>query len=131
MIDRISIDTDFFCAYLTSQKLVLATAESCTAGTIMASLSDIEGCGSFVDCGFVTYSRGSKQRLLNVQSSTIDTYTLTSEEVAREMALARCETAPRTSPLRRPVWQVRTPWMVFRLASFALPGPISFRKPKT
>lgn len=87
IIDSKSIDSEFLIAYLTSQKLVLATAESCTAGTIVATLSDIEGCGEFLECGFVTYSQESKKRLLNVQASTIDTYTLTSEEVAREMAV--------------------------------------------
>jgi len=84
-IDRIAIDSDPLVAYLTSQRLVVATAESCTAGTIVATLSDIEGCGEFLECGFVT-SRESKHQLLDVKSSTIDIYTLTSEEVAREMA---------------------------------------------
>ena len=67
-------------------KLMLATAESCTAGTIVAMLSDIEGCGAFMDCGFVVYSSDSKQRLLDVKPSTIETFNMTSEEVAREMA---------------------------------------------
>jgi PncC family amidohydrolase len=39
-----------------------------------------------MDCGYVVYSPESKKRLLNVQQSTIDTFNLTSEEVAREMA---------------------------------------------
>lgn len=86
-IEQTSIDADLINSYLTSQKLVLTTAESCTAGTIVATLSDIEGCGGFMDCGYVTYSQESKQRLLQVQSSTINTFTLYSEEVAREMAI--------------------------------------------
>lgn len=86
-IDNIIINAEFSKGYLTHHSIILATAESCTAGTIVSMLSEIEGCGKFMDCGFVTYSSESKQRLLGVKPSTIDTYTLTSEEVAREMAV--------------------------------------------
>jgi PncC family amidohydrolase len=80
--------TDFLdkvTAYLQAQKLMLATAESCTAGLVAATLGDCPGCGEWLDCGFVTYSVASKNHLLGVQIDTINIYGLTSEEVAVEM----------------------------------------------
>lgn len=73
--------------FLKEHKLVLVTAESCTAGQILALLGRIEGCGECLEAGFVVYSEQAKKRLLGVKQKTIDAYTLTSEEVACEMAL--------------------------------------------
>lgn len=67
--------------------LRLCTAESCTAGLIAALVADIPGSGAVLDCGFVTYSEQAKQRCLGVDPQTIERFGLTSEEVAREMAL--------------------------------------------
>lgn len=78
-LDRIS-------DYLDENKLRLVTAESCTAGLVAAMLGDMPGCGSWLECGFVTYSPQAKNRLLGVRFETIDKFNLTSEEVAREMA---------------------------------------------
>lgn len=74
-------------AYLRKHDLCVVSAESCTAGMIIATLADVPGSGSVLDCGFLTYSEPSKKRLLKVRKKTIDKYTLTSEEVAREMAI--------------------------------------------
>ena len=74
-------------AYLRKHSLVLTTAESCTAGKIVTLLSEVEGSGQFIECGYVVYSPQAKQRLLHVSAHTIKTYNLTSVEVAREMAL--------------------------------------------
>jgi PncC family amidohydrolase len=73
-------------AYLRRYRLKLATAESCTAGMVISLLAEIEGSGSLMDCGYVVYSPEAKKRLLGVRQHTIDTFNLTSEEVAREMA---------------------------------------------
>lgn len=72
--------------YLRANALVLATAESCTAGKIVTLLSEVEGSGDFIECGYVVYSPQAKQRLLHVNPQTIETFNLTSVEVAREMA---------------------------------------------
>ncbi|PXW14536.1 CinA family protein [Paraburkholderia caballeronis] len=72
--------------YLQSRGLVLATAESCTAGLIASMLADVPGSGSCLDVGFVVYSPSAKSGFLGVREETIDRYGLTSEEVAREMA---------------------------------------------
>ncbi|MDB5730084.1 MAG: ompetence-damaged protein [Noviherbaspirillum sp.] len=71
--------------YFDTHKIRLATAESCTAGLIAAMLGDLPGCGSWLECGFVTYSPEAKNRLLGVKFETIDECNLTSEQVAREM----------------------------------------------
>jgi nicotinamide-nucleotide amidase len=71
--------------YFDTHKIRLATAESCTAGLVAAMLGDLPGCGSWLECGFVTYSPEAKNRLLGVKFETIDECNLTSEQVAREM----------------------------------------------
>lgn len=73
--------------YMRDHKLVLVTAESCTAGLIAATLADIPGARALLDCAFVTYSVQAKQRCLDVSEITIHRYNLTSEEVAREMVV--------------------------------------------
>ncbi|MFU2325601.1 CinA family protein [Pseudomonas sp. NFX98] len=73
--------------YLRENALLLTTAESCTAGKIVTLLSGIEGSGEFIECGYVVYSPQAKQRVLHVSPRTIETFNLTSVEVAREMAM--------------------------------------------
>lgn len=73
--------------YLREHSLLLTTAESCTAGKIVTLLSEVEGSGDLIESGYVVYSPEAKQRLLRVSPDTIETFNLTSCEVAREMAL--------------------------------------------
>ncbi len=73
--------------YMREHKLLLVTAESCTSGLIAATLADVPGAGQLLDCAFVTYSVEAKQRCLGVKQETIEQNNLTSEAVAREMAL--------------------------------------------
>ncbi len=73
--------------YMTRNSLKLVTAESCTAGLIASHLAEVPGAGKLLDCAYVVYSPAAKQRCLNVNADTIERYGLTSEEVAREMAL--------------------------------------------
>ena len=77
--------------FLERNKLVLATAESCTAGLIAARLAEVPGAGSVMECGYVVYAIEAKREMLGVSFDTIDRYGLTSEEVAREMALGALE----------------------------------------
>lgn len=74
-------------SFLTTQKLTLVTAESCTAGMQASMLADIPDCGAVLHNGFVVYSKESKQACLGVSLHTIEIFCLTSEEVAREMAI--------------------------------------------
>lgn len=73
--------------YLKDHELKLATAESCTAGLIVSELARVPGSGACLDCGLAVYSPESKNRYLKVSFETIDQHGLTSEAVAREMAI--------------------------------------------
>jgi len=73
--------------YLKAHKLLLTTAESCTAGAMVALLAGLPGTGEILESGYVVYSPAAKQRLLGVSPQTIERYGLTSEAVAWEMAL--------------------------------------------
>ncbi|UUD65021.1 CinA family protein [Pseudomonas seleniipraecipitans] len=80
--------------YLRQHKLYLTTAESCTAGMIVALLAKIPGSGECLDSGHVVYSPAAKKRLLGVRQETLDTFNLTSEEIAREMASGALNGSP-------------------------------------
>lgn len=68
------------------RKILVATAESCTGGMIMALLTDIPGSSSMVDRGFVTYSNEAKMDMVGVSKDTLDRYGAVSSETAAEMA---------------------------------------------
>lgn len=73
--------------------LRLATAESCTGGLIVATLTAIAASSDVVDRGFVTYSNEAKHEVLGVPMELIARVGAVSDEVARAMAegaLARC-----------------------------------------
>lgn len=67
--------------------LKLVSAESCTGGWIGQIVTAIPGSSSWYDCGFITYSNSSKQKMLRVQRSTLAQFGAVSEQTAREMAL--------------------------------------------
>ena len=73
-------------AYLKQNHLLLTTAESCTAGAMVALLAGVPGTGEVLESGYVVYSAHAKQRLLGVDPQTIERFGLTSEAVAWEMA---------------------------------------------
>lgn len=72
---------------LKAADITLATAESCTGGSIASKLSSVEGASVYFKGGAVTYATESKVSVLGVQQATIDRYTVVSEEVAIEMAV--------------------------------------------
>lgn len=86
-IERVAI-------FMRENSLTLVTAESCTAGLISATLADIPGAGGLLDCAFVVYSVEAKRRCLAVPQSTLATHNLTSEAVARDMALGAARKSP-------------------------------------
>jgi nicotinamide-nucleotide amidase len=67
-------------------KLMLATAESCTGGLIVALLTEIPGSSNVVGRGFVVYSNAAKEELLGVPAATLANYGAVSEETAQAMA---------------------------------------------
>lgn len=72
---------------LVAQKLLLATAESCTGGWVSKVITDIDGSSRWFDCALVTYSNQSKQDLLGVSPSTLNQYGAVSQPVVKEMVL--------------------------------------------
>jgi len=76
------------------QKLMLATAESCTGGMIAAALTDIAGSSDVVERGFVTYSNAAKTELLGVPAALIAAHGAVSQEVAQAMAEGALAHAP-------------------------------------
>jgi nicotinamide-nucleotide amidase len=66
--------------------IMLATAESCTGGMIIAALTDIAGSSTVVDRGFITYSNEAKMEMLGVSAVTLDAHGAVSREAATEMA---------------------------------------------
>ena len=66
--------------------IMLATAESCTGGMIIAALTDIAGSSAVVDRGFITYSNEAKMDMLGVSAATLDAHGAVSRETALEMA---------------------------------------------
>ena len=71
---------------LRRQRLMLATAESCTGGLIAAALTDIAGSSDVVDRGFVTYSNAAKTEMLGVPAPLIEAHGAVSAPVAAAMA---------------------------------------------
>lgn len=66
--------------------VMIATAESCTGGMIIAALTDIPGSSTAVDRGFVTYSNEAKMEMLDVLPATLKAHGAVSHETALEMA---------------------------------------------
>ena len=64
----------------------LATAESCTGGSIAARFTALAGASAYFKGGVVAYANGAKSDLLGVDPQTIARHGAVSEEVARQMA---------------------------------------------
>lgn len=65
----------------------LATAESCTGGTISALITSIPGASKYFEGGVISYTNALKIDLLGVQPATLAQYGAVSEAVVEEMAL--------------------------------------------
>ena len=72
--------------------IMLATAESCTAG-LVAALTSVSGSAKAVDRGFVTYSNAAKNQMLGVDAKLIDLHGAVSRAVAEAMAKGALETS--------------------------------------
>lgn len=65
----------------------ISCAESCTGGLLAASIINAANASRVLNASFVTYAVEAKMRYAHVTKSTLDTYGVVSEEVARELAL--------------------------------------------
>src|SRR5262249_16680851 len=68
------------------KNLLVGTAESCTAGLIAGTLTEIPGASSVLDRGFVTYSDDSKHEMLGVAHDILQRHGAVSRETAEAMA---------------------------------------------
>jgi len=57
---------------LRDERLMLATAESCTGGMVAAAMTDISGSSVWFERGFVTYSNLAKTEMIGVPADLID-----------------------------------------------------------
>jgi nicotinamide-nucleotide amidase len=73
-------------ADFTERKLLLATAESCTAGLIAAAITEIAGSSTVFDRGFVTYSNEAKREMIGVANATLKAHGAVSRPTVLEMA---------------------------------------------
>lgn len=74
--------------------LKVATVESCTAGLIAGTLTEVPGTSSILDRGFVTYSNEAKQDMVGVSAETLKAHGAVSRETAEEMVRGAIARAP-------------------------------------
>ena len=79
-LDRLVFDL------LKEKGMTLSAAESCTGGLLAKRMTDFAGSSAVFAGGVVSYTNDMKIKVLGVKPETIDTYTVYSEEVAKEMA---------------------------------------------
>jgi len=70
---------------LLEKRVTLATAESCTGGTIASRLTAQPGASAYMKGGVVAYSNEVKESTLGVRHETLATHGAVSEETVREM----------------------------------------------
>lgn len=82
------IDWNTIATYVQQQRLLLVSAESCTAGEVAALLGALEGSARWLQCSFVVDQPGAEHLVLGVADTTIRRFGAASEEVAVEAAIA-------------------------------------------
>src|SRR5215213_2615311 len=70
--------------------LRLATAESCTGGSLSAAITDLAGVSSVFLGGVVSYANEVKEQLLGVPGEVLRVHGAVSEPTARAMAEGVC-----------------------------------------
>lgn len=68
-----------------SKDVMICTAESCTAGGIAYSITEIAGSSAWFDRAFVTYTNASKEEMLDVSVQTLQKHGAVSQEVTAQM----------------------------------------------
>ncbi len=71
---------------LAESSMCLATAESCTGGSVGQRLSSVPGSSVYYIGGVVAYSDSLKEKVLGVDPTTLSMFGAVSEETAAEMA---------------------------------------------
>jgi len=71
---------------LTTRRLTIATAESCSGGLLASRLTDVPGSSAYMQQGVVCYTNQSKTEWLGVPVSLLEAHGAVSEPVATAMA---------------------------------------------
>jgi nicotinamide-nucleotide amidase len=71
---------------LIKKALTVATAESCTGGSVASLLTSVSGSSAYFTGSVVAYSNEVKTNLLGVKTETLAAYGAVSEQTVREMA---------------------------------------------
>ena len=72
---------------LIENNITIATAESCTGGSLGKIITSYSGVSAIYGYGFITYANEAKEKILGVSHETLENYGAVSPECAREMAL--------------------------------------------
>ncbi len=67
------------------KNLLVATAESCTAGLVAGTLSEVPGVSSILDRGYITYSNEAKHEMLGVPHDILKDHGAVSRQTAEAM----------------------------------------------
>ena len=70
---------------LQKRGLSIATAESCTGGSVAAAITSVPGCSSIMLGGVVAYHNDVKTKVLGVDKETLERYGAVSEQVVMRM----------------------------------------------
>lgn len=70
---------------LKQQGKTIATAESCTGGSVAAAITAVAGCSAYYEGSVVTYSYDVKKKELGVQAATLEKFGAVSAETVEEM----------------------------------------------
>ena len=79
---------------LSASGLAVATAESCTGGSLGRALTALPGASAYYVGGIVAYSNALKVQLLGVSPETLEDHGAVSEETAREMVEGLLQRVP-------------------------------------
>ena len=76
---------------LQTDKLICATAESCTGGLVGHLITEVAGSSAYFAGGAITYSYTAKERVLGVNHATLMADVAVNATVAAQMALGACK----------------------------------------
>jgi len=68
-----------------SRGIKIGTAESCTGGKIAQLITSVPGSSAYFEGSIVSYSNNIKEKLLNVNTATLERHGAVSKETVREM----------------------------------------------
>jgi len=71
---------------LRGKQLTLATAESCTGGSLAGRITDVAGASEIFLAGYVTYANEAKEKMLGVRADLLAAHGAVSDPVAAAMA---------------------------------------------